>query len=177
MSSAQFYNHSISTVVSSFTQWYLIYFYKIHCILANLSTWWKISSFIVYSWNTVGMEISYPHQICSRGWYVYGKSVWMFPKKGERVFAQKEKDPKALLSWELFIQLLAWGKINQNLFQMLSVMCHRRYRRLYRFFIKVEPLKCSITNSERWVGNYCQGDIQNNRGKEEVFGAFERNYR
>ena len=43
------------------------------------------------------MEIFFKHLIASRGWHVYGKTVWTIPKKGQRLYGQKERDADALL--------------------------------------------------------------------------------
>ena len=43
------------------------------------------------------MEIFFKHLIVSRGWHVYGKTVWTIPKKGQRLYGQKERDADALL--------------------------------------------------------------------------------
>ena len=42
-------------------------------------------------------EVTLKKQIASRGWHVYGETVWKDPKKGEPVFAEKEKDEQALI--------------------------------------------------------------------------------
>ena len=43
------------------------------------------------------MEVTYQHQISSRGWHVYAKDVWRKPRTGERLFAEKERDSRALV--------------------------------------------------------------------------------
>ena len=43
------------------------------------------------------MEIFFKHLIVSRGWHAYGKTVWTIPKKGQRLYGQKERDADALL--------------------------------------------------------------------------------
>ena len=43
------------------------------------------------------MEIFFKHLIASRGWHVYGKTVWTIPKKGQGLYGQKERDADALL--------------------------------------------------------------------------------
>ena len=43
------------------------------------------------------MEIFFKHLIVSRGWHVYGKTVWTIPKKGQRLYGQKEREADALL--------------------------------------------------------------------------------
>ena len=43
------------------------------------------------------MEATYEHYISSRGWHVYGKTIWRVPKKGERLYGEKEKDKRALV--------------------------------------------------------------------------------
>ena len=43
------------------------------------------------------MEIFFKHLIVSRGWHVYGTTVWTIPKKGQRLYGQKERDADALL--------------------------------------------------------------------------------
>ena len=43
------------------------------------------------------MEIFFKHLIISRGWHVYGKTVWTIPKKGQRLYGQKEREADALL--------------------------------------------------------------------------------
>ena len=36
------------------------------------------------------MEVTLKRRIASRGWHVYGKTVWQEPKREESVFAKKE---------------------------------------------------------------------------------------
>ena len=43
------------------------------------------------------MEIFFKHLIASRGWHVHGKTVCSSPKKGQRLYGQKERDADALL--------------------------------------------------------------------------------
>ena len=43
------------------------------------------------------MEIVLTLLVASRGWHVYGKTVWQTPKKGQKLFAKREEDEKALL--------------------------------------------------------------------------------
>ena len=43
------------------------------------------------------MEIFFKHPIASLGWRVYCKTAWTIPKKGRRLYAQKERDADALL--------------------------------------------------------------------------------
>ena len=43
------------------------------------------------------MEIVFKYLIASRGWHVYGKTVWPNPKKGQRLYGQRERDAGALL--------------------------------------------------------------------------------
>ena len=43
------------------------------------------------------MEIVLKHLIASRGWHVYGKTVWPNPKQGQRLYGQRERDADALL--------------------------------------------------------------------------------
>ena len=38
------------------------------------------------------MEIIFQADIASRGWHVYGKSVWKNPKKTDNLTAEKETD-------------------------------------------------------------------------------------
>ena len=42
------------------------------------------------------MEIFFKHLIASRGWHLYGKTVWTILKKGQRLYGQKERDADAL---------------------------------------------------------------------------------
>ena len=44
------------------------------------------------------MELTLRRKIASRGWHVYGKTVWSNPRRGEFVFAEKENNPEALLA-------------------------------------------------------------------------------
>jgi len=44
------------------------------------------------------MELTLKRKIASRGWHVYGKTVWSNPRRGESVFAEKENNPEALLA-------------------------------------------------------------------------------
>ena len=39
------------------------------------------------------MEIFFKRPIASRGWHVYGNTVWPNPKKNQRLYAQRERDP------------------------------------------------------------------------------------
>ena len=43
------------------------------------------------------MEITLTRLVASRGWHVYGKTVWQTPKKGQKLFAKREEDEEALL--------------------------------------------------------------------------------
>ena len=42
------------------------------------------------------MEVSLKRRLASRGWHVYGKTVWMNPKKGEAVFAEIDSNEEAI---------------------------------------------------------------------------------
>ena len=43
------------------------------------------------------MELTLRRRNASRGWHVYGKTMWKEPKRGEFVFAEKELNEEALL--------------------------------------------------------------------------------
>ena len=51
-----------------------------------------------YADNLLNMEVTLKRRIASRGWHVYGKTVWKEPKSGESVFAEKETNEEALLA-------------------------------------------------------------------------------
>ena len=42
------------------------------------------------------MQSSFQKVIGCRGWHVYGKNVWTNPKRGDKLFAMKERNPEAL---------------------------------------------------------------------------------
>lgn len=44
------------------------------------------------------MESSLVKNVAIRGWHVYGKTSWKSPKKGQKVFAEKETDMAALVA-------------------------------------------------------------------------------
>lgn len=43
------------------------------------------------------METSFKCDLASRGWHVYGKTVWSNPKEGEILYAEKELNKTALM--------------------------------------------------------------------------------
>ena len=43
------------------------------------------------------MESIFKTKIASRGWHFYGKTTWKSPKKGQRLYAEKENDKIALM--------------------------------------------------------------------------------
>ena len=46
----------------------------------------------------INMEASYTTLIASRGWHVYGKTVWQSPRRGEKLEAEKESNQNALIA-------------------------------------------------------------------------------
>ena len=58
------------------------------------------------------MEIFFKHPIASRGWHVYGKTVWTIPKKCQRLYGQKERDAEALLVDQYAVAWLMKSKEN-----------------------------------------------------------------
>ena len=43
------------------------------------------------------METTFKCDLASRGWHVYGKTVWANPKEGEILYAEKEQNKIALM--------------------------------------------------------------------------------
>jgi len=43
------------------------------------------------------MESVFKTKIASRGWHFYGKTTWKTPKKGQKLYAENEKDKIALM--------------------------------------------------------------------------------
>ena len=43
------------------------------------------------------MESVFETKIASRGWHFYGKTTWKTPKKGQKLYAENEKDKIALM--------------------------------------------------------------------------------
>jgi len=43
------------------------------------------------------METTFKCKLASRGWHVYGRTVWSNPKEGEIIYAEQEKNKTALM--------------------------------------------------------------------------------
>ena len=56
-------------------------------------------------------EVSLKRRIASRGWHVYGKTIWKDPKKGEPVLAEKETNQNTIIidrvpiAWKLKLKI------------------------------------------------------------------------
>ena len=74
------------------------------------------------------MEISFERNIGSRGWHVYGKTVWQNPRRGEKLEAE--------------MQLLGKSKERINFFLLLLGISQERFRGLQNsFYTTVKELK------------------------------------
>ena len=57
------------------------------------------------------MESVFKTKFASRGWHFYGKTQWKSPKKGQRLYAEKENDKIALMHDPYAV---AWKMISQG---------------------------------------------------------------
>ena len=57
------------------------------------------------------MESVFKTKFASRGWYFYGKTQWKSPKKGQRLYAEKENDKITLMHDPYAV---AWKMISQG---------------------------------------------------------------
>ena len=74
------------------------------------------------------MEISFERNIASRGWHVYGKTVWQNTRRGEKLEAE--------------MQLLGKSKERINFFLLLLGISQERFRGLQNsFYTTVKELK------------------------------------
>ena len=82
------------------------------------------------------MEVTLKRRIASRGWHVYGKTVWQEPKRGESVFAEKETSEEALLADKFSV---AWKrklktKLTADIFSNSGARAKRNFASYMSFY-------------------------------------------
>ena len=114
--------------------------------MISLNTDASSTHFITLVLHTV-MECTLEVKIASRGYHVYGKSIWSNPEKEECLIGEQETDPVALLEDPYAI---AW-KLQKKDKLVPVVVAHiaREILRLVWYFIKYGRKVSSQVHSER----------------------------
>ena len=93
------------------------------------------------------IECTLEVKIASRGYHVYGKSIWSNPKKGECLIGEQETNPVALLEDPYAI---AWKlKKKDKLVSVVNGHIPREISWFVWYFIKYGGKVCSQVRSER----------------------------
>ena len=94
------------------------------------------------------MEIVFKHLIASRGWHVYGKTVRPNPKKGQRLYGQRERDADALLIDQYAV---AWMMMSKEKL-VADVVGHvpQEISRFVYFFPALFPSTDATVENERY---------------------------
>ena len=116
--------------------------------------------------NTAVMEVPFEENVASRGFHVYCKKVWKIPNAGQKLSAEKEKDPFALktdpysVAWKL--------KTKDKLIPVVVGHIPREISRFVSFFmdyggrmegVVLSPEFKASQIPRGWFGDNSQGKI------------------
>ena len=118
------------------------------------------------------MEVSFEEKVASRGFHVYGKEVWKSPNTGQKLSAEKEKDPFAL---KTDLYSVAWKlKTKDKLIPVVVGDIPREIPRFVSFFMDCDGRmeSCFVTgvqgisNTQGWFGDNSQDKIHHSWRKK-----------